>query len=168
MAMELGIRAMTPEDWLAVRDILLEGIATGVATFETEAPGWDEWDRDHLRAARLVAAAGPRVVGWAALSPLSRRSAYSGLAEVSVYVAGSERGHGVGKALLNAIIEVSETSGLWTLQASIFPENAASLALHRCCGFRVVGRRRRIGRLLGVWRDVVLMERRSQKVGCDR
>lgn len=165
--MKPSLRALAPGDWPAVRAIFLEGVATGSATFETTAPDWDEWDQAHLCAARLVAVVGSRIVGWAALSLVSHRSAYAGVAEVSVYVASSERGHGVGTALLRAVVEQSEAVGLWTLQANVFPENRASLALHEACGFGVVGRRRRIGRLSGVWRDVVLLERRSMTVGLD-
>jgi L-amino acid N-acyltransferase YncA len=152
-------------DWEAVRAIYREGIATGNATFETDVPDWEAWDRNHLRACRLVAKVDGRVVGWAALTPYSSRRAYAGVAGLSIYVSASARGQGIGRALLGALIEASEQAGLWTLQAGIFPENAASLALHRACGFREVGRRERIGRLNGVWRDVVLMERRSKVVG---
>jgi L-amino acid N-acyltransferase YncA len=156
---------MRDEDWDAVRAIYREGIATGNATFETDVPAWEAWDRGHLHACRLVAKADGRVVGWAALTPYSSRRAYAGVAGLSVYVSASARGQGIGRALLGALIEASERAGLWTLQAGIFPENVASLALHRAHGFREVGRRERIGRLNGVWRDVVLMERRSKVVG---
>jgi L-amino acid N-acyltransferase YncA len=156
---------MRDEDWDAVRAIYREGIATGNATFETDVPAWEAWDKSHLRACRLVAKADGRVVGWAALNPYSSRRAYAGVAGLSIYVSASARGQGIGRALLGALIEASERAGLWTLQAGIFPENAASLALHRSHGFREVGRRERIGRLNGVWRDVVLMERRSKVVG---
>ena len=156
---------MRDEDWDAVRAIYREGIATGNATFETGVPDWEAWDKNHLRACRLVAKADGRVVGWAALTPYSSRRAYAGVAGLSIYVSASARGQGIGRALLGALIEVSERAGLWTLQAGIFPENTASLALHRAHGFREVGRRERIGQLNGVWRDVVLMERRSRVVG---
>jgi phosphinothricin acetyltransferase len=156
---------MRGEDWDTVRAIYREGIATGNATFETDAPAWEAWDNGHLRACRLVAKTDGRVAGWAALSPVSGRCVYAGVAEVSIYVAGSARGQGIGQALLVALVEASERAGLWTLQAGIFPENAASLALHRACGFREVGRRECIGQMDGVWRDVVLMERRSKVVG---
>jgi len=151
-----AVDAMLPSDWAGVLAIYLEGIATGNATFETEAPSWDAWDRAHLAEPRLAARddAG-RVLGWAALTPVSGRCVYAGVA----------RGRGVGRALLDALIESSERAGIWTLQAGIFPENAASLALHRGCGFREVGRRERIGKLKGVWRDVLLLERRSSAVG---
>jgi L-amino acid N-acyltransferase YncA len=156
---------MQDGDWEAARAIYREGIATGNATFETDVPDWEAWDKNHLRACRLVARADGHVVGWAALTPYSSRRAYAGVAGLSIYVSASARGQGIGRALLSALIEASEQAGLWTLQAGIFPENAASLALHRACGFREVGRRERIGRLNGVWRDVVLMERRSEAVG---
>ena len=163
--MGLGVEKMNDDDWAAVRAILQEGIATGNATFETDAPEWEEWDKSHLRECRFVARKGGRVVGWAALSLISSRCVYAGVAEVSVYVAASTRGEGIGKALLRALTEGSERMGIWTLQAGIFPENLASIALHKACGFRQVGYRERLGRLDGVWRDVVLMERRSNVVG---
>jgi len=152
-------------DWEAVRSIYEEGIATGNATVEMEAPGWEEWDGSHLDYSRLVARVEGKVVGWAALSPVLTRCAYSGVAGVSVYVATSARGQGIGRALLRALVEESERAGIWTLQARIFPENVASVALHESCGFRTVGVRERLGKLNGVWRDVVLMERRSKIVG---
>lgn len=159
---------MREADWEQVRSIYLEGIATGHATFETQAPAWEKWDAAHLRAPRLVARQeGGAVVGWAALSPVSGRSVYAGVAEVSVYVREGGRGRGVGRALLAALVEESERGGVWTLQAGIFPENSASIALHRGCGFREVGRRERIGRMGDRWRDVVLLERRSRVVGVD-
>jgi phosphinothricin acetyltransferase len=165
MTQNLSIEPMQPADWPAVRAIYREGIATGNATFETEAPEWEQWDSGHLPICRLVARRDGQIVGWAALSPVSGRCVYAGVAEVSVYVAAAARGQGVGKALLAALVAESERAGLWTLQAGIFPENAASLALHRACGFREVGRRERIGQMHGVWRDIVLMERRSKIVG---
>ena len=144
-----------------MRSIYTEGIATGNATFETDAPDWATWDGNHLPFARLVARANNRVIGWSALSPVSTRRVYRGVAEVSVYVAESGRGAGVGRLLLEALIKEAEEHGIWTLQAGIFPENTASIALHKGCGFREVGRRERIGELGGRWRDVILMERRS-------
>jgi len=157
----LEIQEMTPADWEAVRAIYLEGIATGNATFETEAPDYQTWDRNHLQFARLVARTNSGVVGWAALSPVSSRRVYAGVAEVSVYVSETARGAGVGRALLRSLIQESERNGIWTLQAGIFPENRTSIALHETCGFRTVGRRERIGALNGIWRDVILLERRS-------
>jgi L-amino acid N-acyltransferase YncA len=161
------ISEMEPGDWEEVRTIYAEGIATRQATFETEAPSWLAWDAAHLPFARLVARKGETVVGWAALSPVSRREAYAGVAEVSVYVAQDQRGAGLGRRLLEALIAKSERHGIWSLQAVMFPENAASVALHRRCGFREVGRRERIGKLDGAWRDTILLERRSQRIGID-
>ena len=162
------IVAMTPADAAAVLAIYAAGIATGDATFQTEVPGWEEWDAAHLKAPRLVARDATRdVVGWSALSPVSRRAVYAGVAEESVYVAPAARGRGVGRALLQAMCRASEEAGIWTLQTGIFPENAASLALHEACGFRALGTRERIGRHLGRWRDVVFMERRSRRVGLE-
>ena len=163
--MEIAIEEMTPADWEAVRTIYLEGIATLDATFETDAPTWEDWDRARLHLGRLVARSAGRIVGWAALSSVSTRRAYAGVAEVSVYVSASARGKGVGKALLRAQIEASEQGGIWTLQGSIFPENTASLALVKACGFREVGWRDRIGKMDGIWRNTILIERRSPVVG---
>jgi L-amino acid N-acyltransferase YncA len=163
----LLIEAMQPNDWPAVRSIYLEGIATNHATFETEAPSWEDWDASHHRFGRLVAREAEGVCGWAALTLVSRRQVYAGVAEVSVYVAGDSRGKGVGSALLKRLICESEQNGIWTLQASVFPENAATIGLHRACGFREVGRRERIGKLRGVWRDTLLLERRSRVAGID-
>ena len=161
------IDTLQASHWEAVRSIYLEGIATGDATFETDAPDWETWDRDHLSFGRLVARHDLSILGWAALSPASRRRVYEGVAEVSVYVAAAARGMGVGRSLLVALIEEAERNGIWTLQAGIFPENLVSIALHKSCGFREVGRRARIGLLRGVWRDVILLERRSRTVGVE-
>jgi len=163
--MDYKITPMQPEDWLAVRAIYGEGIATCNATFETDLPDWEKWDSGHRKDCRVVARNGEQVLGWGALSPVSMRRVYSGVAEVSVYVTAASRGSGVGKALLTALVEESESHGIWTLQAGIFPENVASLALHKSCGFRKVGVKRRIGKLGEVWRDVLLLERRSRIVG---
>ena len=161
------IEQMSASDWEQVRAIYLEGIATGQATFETEAPSWETWNSSHLPFARLVARRGDRVAGWAALSPVSQRCVYGGVAEVSVYVSQTQRRSGIGRQLLAALISESERNGIWTLQAGMFPENAGSLALHQTSGFREVGRRERIGRLNGVWRDTILLERRSSLVGIE-
>ncbi len=163
----LAIRSMTIADWPAVRDIYEAGIATGDATFETAAPSQEAWDRGHLANHRLVAHndAGD-IVGWAALSPVSDRCVYGGVAENSIYIHPDAQGRGVGRALLERLIASAEAAGIWTLQTGIFPENAASIALHQRCGFRIVGTRERIGRLDGVWRDTLLLERRSETVGC--
>jgi L-amino acid N-acyltransferase YncA len=163
--MDYKITPMQPEDWLAVRAIYSEGIATGNATFETDLPDWEKWDSGHRKDCRLVARNGEQIFGWGALSPVSMRRVYSGVAEVSVYVAAASRGRGVGEALLAALVEESESNGIWTLQAGIFPENIASLELHKSCGFGKVGVRRRIGKLGDFWRDVLLLERRSRLVG---
>lgn len=154
-----------PEDWPSVRAIYQEGIETGNATLETAVPEWAEWDSSHQADCRLIACLDGEIAGWAALTPVSGRCVYTGVAEVSVYVAAEARGKGIGKALLQRLIECSEKAGIWTLQAGILPENEASIALHKACGFRVVGVRERLGQLNGVWRDVVLMERRSLVVG---
>jgi L-amino acid N-acyltransferase YncA len=160
------IRDLQPDDWPAVAAIYAAGIATGNATFETRTPSWPDWDAGHLARPRLVAETGNRqITGWAALSAVSDRCAYTGVAEVSVYVAAHAQGAGVGSTLLAALVAGSEDAGIWTLQAGIFPENVASLALHTAAGFRIVGRRERLGRLHGVWRDVLQLERRSSVVG---
>lgn len=155
---------MRPDDWPAVRAIYLEGIATGNATFETEAPGWDVWDEKHLSKPRLVFRDGSAVAGWAALSRVSARACYAGVAEVSVYIGDAFRGRGIGSQLMRGLVEQSEANGIWTLQASIFPENEASVTLHLRHGFRIVGRRERIAQLHGVWRDTVILERRSAAI----
>jgi phosphinothricin acetyltransferase len=165
--MSLQVEKMLAGHWESVRAVYVEGLATGDATFETEAPDWPRWDASHLPCCRLVALAEGRVAGWGALGCVSAREVYAGVAEVSVYVGGGFRGAGVGRALLEALVRESESEGIWTLQASVFPENAASVALHRACGFREVGRRVRVGRLRGRWRDTILLERRSTVVGVD-
>ena len=162
MTSNFRISPMLAEHWPAVERIYLEGIATGNATFETESPGWEGWDAKHHRHSRLIALEGDDLLGWAALSPVSARRVYAGVAEVSIYIAATARGKGIGRELLRALIEHSEQNGIWTLQAGIFPENRASIALHQAHGFREVGRRERIGQLKGIWRDVVLLERRRK------
>lgn len=161
----MTLRLMQLGDWGQVSAIYGDGIATGDATFEVDVPTWEQWDARHLAAPRIVASDDDRVIGWAALSPVSSRCVYAGVAEVSVYVASSARGVGVGQRLLAALVDGAEAAGLWTLQASIFPENVASIALHLRNGFRVVGRRERIAQLRGRWRDTVILERRSARVG---
>jgi L-amino acid N-acyltransferase YncA/ubiquinone/menaquinone biosynthesis C-methylase UbiE len=161
----IGTRRMHPVDWPAVRTIYEAGIASGHATFETAAPDWSEWDGAHLADHRVVAIDdGGEVVGWAALSTVSDRCAYAGVAENSVYVHPDHQRRGVGSALLDAVIHTSEAAGYWTLQTGVFPENTASLTIHQRAGFRIVGRRERIGRLNGEWRDTYLLERRSSRV----
>ena len=165
--MDTTIEEMRPSDWGVVRSIYMEGIASAQATFETEPPGWEEWDAAHHPYGRLVARRGEKVVGWTALCPVSRRRCYAGVAEVSVYVAADARDQGVGRRLLEAVIIVSERQGIWTLQGATFAENESSLRLQHRCGFREIGRRMRIAQLHGVWRDTVLTERRSSAVGVD-
>lgn len=156
------LSALTATHWSAVEAIYKQGIATGNATFETQTPSWETWNAGHLAHSRLVATeADGNVLGWAALSPVSGRCVYGGVAEVSVYVADAARGQGVGRQLLSALIAESEKNGIWTLQAGVFPENTASIRLHETHGFRLLGQRERIGKLAGVWRDTVLLERRS-------
>ena len=154
------VRPLHPDDYPAVAAVFAEGIATGLATFETEVPAWDEWDAGHLADHRFVAELDGEVVGWIAVVPYSRRAVYRGVGEESVYVAERARGRGVGRALLETVIESARNGGLWMLQAGVFTNNGASLALHRALGFREVGIRERIGQLDGVWRDVVLLELR--------
>lgn len=161
----ITLDAMAAEDWPPVREIYEQGIATGHATFAPSAPAWEEWDAAHLAACRMVARGGGEVVGWAALSPVSKRAVYAGVAEVSIYVSEAARGRGVGAALLGALVRESERAGIWTLQAVIFPENEASLRMHARAGFRTVGRRERLGSMNGWWRDVLLLERRSAVAG---
>jgi L-amino acid N-acyltransferase YncA len=165
-AVDVVLEPLVAGDWPAVRVIYEEGIRDGDATFESSAPAWEEWDASHRSDCRLVARVGDRVVGWVALSPVSERCAYGGVAETSVYVAADARGRGIGAALLRAVIAASEEAGIWTLQAGVFPENVASLRLHEAHGFRRVGVRERLGRgPKGQWRDVILLERRSAVVG---
>jgi phosphinothricin acetyltransferase len=161
---EILIEPLREEHWPEVARIYGEGIATGTATFETDVPSWEQWDASHLAEHRLVAVLDREVVGWAALAPVSGRCVYGGVAEDSVYVAAAARGSGVGRALLRELVARSEQAGFWTIQTGIFPENEASLRLHESIGFRRVGVRERIGRLDGVWRDVVFLERRSLSV----
>ncbi|SHI63419.1 GNAT family N-acetyltransferase [Pseudozobellia thermophila] len=161
----MQIREMTEKDWPGVAKIYEEGIRTGFATFETEIPGYESWSAAHLPSCRLVAEDNGVLLGWTALSPVSGRCVYGGVAEVSVYVASAARNRGVGKALMHALIEASEKEGIWSLQSGIFPENRGSIELHKKMGFRFIGKRERIGRLHGVWKDNLLFERRSTVVG---
>ncbi len=161
----MEITTMLPVHSEAVLKIYEEGIATGNATFQTVAPAWDEWDQAHAAKPRLVATDHETILGWAAITPVSGRCVYAGVGEVSVYVSASARGRGVDKQLLLALIAASEKENYWTLQAGIFPENTASLAIHAAGGFRIIGTRERIGQMNGVWRDTVLLERRSNKTG---
>jgi L-amino acid N-acyltransferase YncA len=162
---DVTIETMGDNDWERVRAIYLEGLATGQASFETEAPSWEQWDQAHSRHSRLVARESGRVVAWAALSPVSGRRCYAGVAEVSIYVSTAYLGQGIGKRLLSELVASSERHGIWTLYSSTFPENKASLRVQSACGFRIVGRRERIAQHHGVWRDTVITERRSRVVG---
>ncbi|MGD2216493.1 MAG: GNAT family N-acetyltransferase [Gemmatimonadales bacterium] len=164
----IEILPMIREHWDDVRRIHAEGIETGAATFEIETePDWEGWSEGHLECCRLVAMDEGRVVGWAALSPVSDRCVYGGVAEVSIYIGADARGIGVGSKLMQQLVAESEADGFWTLQAGVFPENESSIALHEKYGFRVVGRRERLGKLRGRWQDVLLLERRSDRVGMD-
>jgi L-amino acid N-acyltransferase YncA len=154
------LRALTEDDWTAVAEIYWDGMRDGLATFATEVPSWEDWDAAHLAGHRIVAESLGEIVGWAALSPASSRRCYAGVAENSVYVSEEARGRGVGRALLRALISGARVDGIWTIQTSIFPENRVSLALHERCGFRVVGRRERIAKRDGIWRDTLFLERR--------
>lgn len=161
IAVATAIRAFKEEDWPAVESIYAEGIATGNATFETQPPSLERWTATHLPDYRLVAVHEDEVVGWVALGPVSDRCVYAGVGEHSVYVGAPARGTGIGRQLLRALIERADAGDIWTIQSGMFPENLASVHLHESCGFRVVGTRERLGQLHGVWRDVLLMERRK-------
>lgn len=162
-----SVRNMENRDWNVVAEIYKQGIETGNATFQQEVPVWEEWDKGHLSSCRLVAETRNEVAGWAALSPVSSRCVYAGVAEVSVYVSTKFRGHKIGSFLLKKLIEESEANNIWTLQAGIFPENTPSIKIHEQYGFRGVGYREKIGNMNGVWRDTLLFERRSAKTGID-
>lgn len=163
--MEIIFRPMTPDDWKNVSEIYRQGIETGNATFQQEIPTYTDWDNGHLKNCRIVAIKDNEVAGWAALTPVSGRCVYAGVAEVSVYVADKNRGHKIGHKLLEKLIIESENEKLWTLQAGIFPENIASLKIHEALGFRKIGHRERIGQMNGIWRDTILLERRSKLIG---
>jgi phosphinothricin acetyltransferase len=163
----MHIEPMTMADWPEVVAIYKQGMATGLGTFETVAPSWEDWNSARAPHSRLVARENGKVIGWAALSPVSTRACYAGVAEIGIYVADRERGRGVGRALLKALVTSSEANGIWTLQGATFADNAASIAVQQSCGFRMVGHRERIGKREGVWRDTVLLERRSPTVGVD-
>jgi L-amino acid N-acyltransferase YncA len=160
----INIADMSPADWPEVERIYLEGIETGMATFETQSPGWESWDAGHLEIGRLVAKVEDKIVGWAGLSAVSKRQAYKGVAEVSIYIGKDFRGKGVGKALFRALIDQAQVTGFWTLQSSVFRENVATIVLHKSMGFREIGYREKIAQLNGVWRDTVLLERRSKLI----
>lgn len=162
--MEIAVRPLVKDDWNTVSHIYAEGIASGIATFETKVPDWDLWNEKYIDHCRIVAELNVKVIGFAVLSPVSKREVYKGVAEVSVYVSEKYRGKNIGKLLLNTLIEESERDGFWTLQANIFSENLASIRLHEKCGFRMVGIREKIGKLHGKWHDNQLLERRSNKI----
>jgi L-amino acid N-acyltransferase YncA len=161
----MEINPIQEKDYPSIAEIYLQGIATGHATFQTEAPEWDTWDKSHVSFCRLAAFENGEILGWAALSPVSSRCVYGGVAEVSIYVASSARGEGIGKKLFAQLIKESEENGLWTLQSGIFPENTGSIKLHEDMGFRKIGYREKIGNMNSFWRDNVIMERRSKIVG---
>ena len=164
----MKFRELIAQDWQQVKEIYEEGIATGNATFQSAAPDWDEWDQSHVKNSRIVAVDdASNILGWAALTPVSSRCVYAGVAEVSVYVSDKARGKGIGKSLLKELIRQSEQNGFWTLTAGIFPENEASLKIHQQAGFKVLGIRERIGKMNGEWRNTVLLERRSDVAGVD-
>ena len=158
---------MLPQHWDAVKIIYEEGINTGNATFQTDAPSWKEWDNAHIKTCRILATQNIEVLGWAALTSVSSRSVYAGVAEVSVYVTTNARGNNIGSSLLQELINQSEQNGIWTLQAGIFPENKSSISIHEKNGFRNIGYREKIGKMGNVWRDIILLERRSHKIGVE-
>ena len=162
--LNMEISALAASDWDAVKTIYEQGIAIGNATFQTSAPSWEEWDQAHLQGCRIVGLVDGKVIGWAALTPVSSRCVYAGVAEVSVYVDPGFSGKGFGLQILNRLVELSEAAGIWTLQAGIFPENTASVRIHEKAGFRIIGRREKIGKQQGVWRDTLLLERRSELI----
>ena len=162
----MKVRTMLDSDWNSVSQIYAEGISTGFATFETTVPDYKSWDNAHIATCRIVAEKNGKILGWAALSPVSSRCVYGGIGEVSVYIAADSRGKGVGKALLYKLIEESETAGYWTIQSGIFPENKASIKLHEKVGFRFIGKREKVGKTQeGIWKDNLLFEKRSRKIG---
>lgn len=163
MSIHFSFRSMTESDWPSVADIFRQGIETGNATFETDVPSWESWNKSHLKTCRLVAVIDNEIAGWAALSPVSGRCVYAGVAEVSIYISNRYKNRHIGTSLLKRLVEESEKEGFWTLQAGIFPENAASIRIHEKNGFRKVGSRERIGKMNGVWRDIILLELRSIK-----
>jgi L-amino acid N-acyltransferase YncA len=161
----MKIISMQPHHWNDVAAIYTAGIATGNASFQSAIPSWEEWDAAHVKNSRLVAVENDKVLGWAALTAVSGRCVYAGVAETSIYVSADARGKGIGRKLLVALINESEQQNFWTLQAGIFPENTASIKIHEDCGFRIIGRREKIGKMNGIWRDTVLLERRSVVTG---
>lgn len=165
--MKIQLRKMTATDWPRVKDIYQKGLDLGYASFETEAPAWEKWDAAHLTDCRYVAETSEGILGWIALSKVSAREVYKGVAEVSIYIDPAQSGRGLGKKLMEKVIEESEKRGFWTLQSGIFPQNTASIHLHEKMGFRKIGYREKVAKRAGIWQDNVLMERRSKKVGLD-
>lgn len=163
--MDIIFKKMQAYHWPEICQIYKEGIATKMATFETDPGSWEEWDAGHMKSPRLVAFSDHHILGWAALSAVSNRCVYEGVAEVSIYIRSSEQGKGIGTQLLQELIRQSESEGIWTLQSGIFSENQSSIKLHEKCGFRIVGIREKLGKMDGIWRDVTLLERRSKSVG---
>lgn len=164
--MEYKIEEMKPSDWEQVKSIYLEGIKTGIATFQNEVPTWESWDKGHLNSCRLVARFEDIILGWVALSPTSSRNCYRGVVEVSIYVGEKYNGQGIGTALLKNLVKQSEINGNWSLYCAIIRENTASIIMHKKCGFREIGIREKVAKMSnGVWHDVILMERRSKIVG---
>ncbi len=163
--MKLEIKHINPQDWDAVARIYKLGIETGIATFETQIPSWKQWDQSHMQSCRIAAWLNTDIIGWAALSPVSDRCVYGGVAEVSVYVDPSHGKKGIGTQLLERIVTESEKEGVWTLQAGIFRENEGSIQLHKKVGFREIGYREKIGRQKGIWYDNIILERRSKTIG---
>jgi phosphinothricin acetyltransferase len=166
-SLKMIVRYLLPNDWNAGASIYKEGIATGLATFEKNVPSWETWDTSHMKSCRIIVENENKVMGWAALTPVSDRCVYNGVAEISVYVAKRQRGKGIGSKLLEELIKLSEAEGIWTLQAGIFPENVSSIELHKKMGFRIIGLREKIGKLDGVWKNNCILERRSKIVGVD-
>jgi len=165
--MNLEIKHIRSKDWQAVNEIYKMGIETGIATFELEVPSWEKWDQSHLKSCRLAAWLNNTLVGWAALSPVSDRCVYGGVAEVSVYVDTNQSGKGIGTKLLENLVKASEKEGFWTLQAGIFRENEASIQLHKKVGFREIGYREKVGKKNGIWHDNIILEKRSKTIGID-
>ncbi|MEP2278063.1 N-acetyltransferase family protein [Maribacter sp.] len=164
---DITIRTMLSTDWESVAKIYQEGIATGIATFETNVPTYETWNSAHMSTCRFVAENKDDILGWVALSPVSNRCVYGGVAEISVYISSNSRGKGLGKLLLEHVIATSEQEGIWTLQSGVFPTNYGSIKVHQATGFRMIGKRERIGKLHGKWVDNLLFERRSSVIGVD-
>lgn len=163
----MEIKPITKDNFSKVIEIYNQGLATNIATFQNDSPQWEEWDKGHLDFCRISIYHNDKMIGWASLTPVSSRCVYAGVAEVSIYIAQDDRGKGIGKTLLTELIQQSEENGIWTLQSGIFAENESSIKLHKKCGFRLVGYREKIGKKNGVWKDSILMERRSKNTGID-